>query len=220
MRTRPWAARAAVGVAGISLIITGFACDKPAKPPEPPPAPASQPAPAAPTTASILSTPRQRLALLPLPFALQAPKNWSISHHGNDKVSLTLLDGQLVNGELHVILSERDTITAERYHIIADHVRKEQPKLEQAGGSVRLFDIGDARAIERIEMPAPTTQPVDPTDRLVDWRIDLYVPSGLKYDTYELKFLDMPEAVYRANHPMLETIFDSLTPIPMEPAPF
>ena len=199
----------------IALAVTLTACDKPTPPPH---RTDDKPAASQPTTMSLLAAPRKPLALDLIPFTLQAPQGWTVARHGDDpETALTMLDGTIVGSELHIILNSRPMLTADALKALTEHRRKESDALQKLGGYVSVRDIGDTRIIERLTMPSTAT--TDPTDRIVDWQIDLYVPDGLKYDAYELKVIDLTEDAYQANKQLLESVFSSLKYQSLGPPP-
>ena len=91
-------------------VLIAIGCDRS---PAPPNLPESTPnkAPASrPTTQELLSGPRKKLPLLPLPLSAQVPQSWQVK---SITENLFFLEGPAPSGDVQIQLAERTSQTAE-----------------------------------------------------------------------------------------------------------
>lgn len=200
----------------LTMAVAG--CEK--REPSPPPTALPSP-PVIEKKIDLATAPRKPLLLDLLPFTVDVPEGWKIVRYGDrPTASITMLEGPLPSGHTcHIILSSREPISADRLKAILNQFEKDRPRIEAAGGSLTVRDIGEARAVERREITsasaptatAPSTHPATlPADAVVDWRIHLFVPSGLRYNQYELNLLDVQAEQFLQDEAFLASILGSL----------
>jgi len=184
-------------VLGFCLISIG--CDDRPTPPPEPAAPTSVPAP-------VITTGPLSLGLLP--FTVDVPSNWKVNRYGeNPLTARSMLEGPLPDGEAHLMLGLRENVSGGILKLMVERARKDSAEIIKAGGDVRVREIGAVQIIERRRMPNPASQPADTP---VDWRVTLFVPSGVGYEQYEIKVIDLPVTTLSNNQAMIESIFSSL----------
>ncbi|HEY0009280.1 MAG TPA: hypothetical protein VGB55_11190 [Tepidisphaeraceae bacterium] len=179
------------------------ACDD--TPPDPPPA--TRPGdiahaltePSRPTTQALLEGPRVATPLKLIPFTVEAPESWKVKMYQHGDVSATMLEGPSIGDDARISINLREPVSGE---ILKTWLDKAQSEIKQPteGQTVQTRDVGEIRMIERLRVPASATTPTGEV-ALVDWRLTLFVPSGIKYDQYELKFFDLtPDSFKRNEH--------------------
>jgi len=191
----------------ICLLLSHLACDS--RPPAPPDAaPVETEAERAPTVEP------KRVMLDMLPFTVEVTTQWKVSRYGaNPLTAKAMLEGPLPKGESHILLGLRESVSGDLMKLLIERALKDAPAIQKQGGDVRVRRIGEVQVIERRVMPGaattgPTTLAAD--DATVDWRINLYVPTGLKYEQYELKVLGLDVTSLEENQPLIQAIFESL----------
>jgi hypothetical protein len=206
-----------------ALLTLSIACDDRSSsnnPPPPPPPPTKKPVATKPTTQMILEGPRKRIPLQLIPFSAEVPEGWSIKTYGDSERSVTFLEGPLVNDEAHLTLGLREHMSAEMLKLRIARADKERPQVEKLGGVINVRTTPQMTVVEtRKPAPVPTTLPapapgeeplpIDNEKRL-DWRIELYVTSGIMYDQSVITVMDMSETSFKTNGKVISDIFASL----------
>jgi hypothetical protein len=229
-----WEARQWIGLVVMALVMAGGVggCDeKPDRPPAmtQPTTPAREvrsAEPNAPTTRQLLSAPRQRVVLTPLPLSVSVPPGWEVKQVPN--TSVVFLQGPTPDGEeVHIQLARKETRWSdggptaismdERVSLLAAGARKEQKDHPQTVKRVAVRNLGDAKVFEKQSISASTAltsvddkgQPVvlPPQYR---WTITVFVPGEKEFRSYELNFLNLSVAEYQASHEFLQGILDTL----------
>jgi len=139
--------------------------------------------------------------------------------------AVSMLEGPLPSGEeCHIILGLRESVSADRLKIIFNRAEKDRATLEQNGGSLTIRDLGEARMIDRRQMliasrpplalptdALPTTEPTTlPIEASIDWRIQLFVPAGIKYSQYELNLMDLRAGGFAKDEAFLRALLNTL----------
>lgn len=223
MRFRRPISLSAAALIGLSI----GACDKPA-----PPAADAPPAPKhdiVATTQQILAGPRKPVALGVMPFTVDVPAGWAVQNHGDPgSPSLSMLEGPMSGGDAHLILRARENQSAERMKTLIDRISRDGPAIEKAGGILSIRDLGEVRVVERRDISrsatisgttAPATTLSDAIQRPIEWRITLFVPSGINYEQYEMQFIDLTPAGLLLNEKLLSEIVASLKYVDIGPPP-
>lgn len=193
-------------VVAVSIVVVG--CDDPVPviaPPMPATAPAEPAAPARPTTQSLLTGPRTRTPLAPLPLALQLPPGWSLV----TAAGMPVLNGPAPSGDLTVLLISRNVPTA-------SVALTERGAKDEAAANRSTRPLAEARTVngvrlfERQSVGTRLTPDGSPT---FNWLITVYGPADADSETtptYELNVMGLSRAGYESDKAFLYSILDSV----------
>jgi hypothetical protein len=215
-----WVIAAAAG-----LMVLGAGCKKQAPPPMPDIPRHHAEVPAGPTTQQLLTGPRKRIALSPLPVTASVPEGWSVfSPPGN---TFTFLQGPLPEGgEVHIQLTQKPSLWSdekspmtmdERLELLKAAAQKEQKASLQTIKYVDLRSMGNVKIFEKRSLFQPASgSEVNEQGKPISvplqyrWTITFFVPHDKTYQSYEMNFLDLTESQYTVNRAFLHGIVDSL----------
>ncbi|HEX8520923.1 MAG TPA: hypothetical protein VF669_01620 [Tepidisphaeraceae bacterium] len=175
--------------------------------------------PQRPTTQELLTGPKKRLALTPLPFSAQVPGSWRVETLASG--SLTVLTGPTPSGEAQVQLSSRSLTSKDELGVIQRAAKKELATTQAGTKHVLKADfrkLGDAELFERqaVGQPGPlvvtdlNNQEHTVTATPYTWTITLFVPKGDSYAKFELNFLGLTAEQYKQDKALLDQIVNSL----------
>ncbi len=179
-------------------------------------------APSRPTTQELLSGPRKRLTLIPVPFSASVPVPWKIENLAGG--SVVVLAGPTPSGDVQIQLSTRTAVKQEDLDIIQRAAKKElattQPGTKRVlkaelkklpNNNVQIF------ARQAVGQPAPliitdaNNHEHTETATPFDWTITLFVPNGPDFARYELNFIGgLTAEQHKLDQALLEGIMASL----------
>jgi hypothetical protein len=177
---------------------------------------AEQQGPPRPTTQQLLTGPRKRLALSPIPFSVGVPMSWKIGTPKDGTV--TILEGPTPSGDAQIQINLHPPLTKDKLDIILHGAKKEateEPKKVQI--DVRQLSP-NITVLERrqIGMPGPLLvgpprQEKEITATNYKWTITMFVPREDKqFDQDELNFVALTREQYDQDKELLDGIVKSL----------
>jgi hypothetical protein len=176
--------------------------------------------PSHPTTQELLTGPRKRLTLAPVPFSASVPLPWKLENLASGAV----LAGPTPSGEVQIQLSSRTSVKKEDLDIVQRAAKKElaatQPAIKRVlKAELKKLPNSAAQVFERqaIGQPAPlivtdaNNHEHTETATPFDWTLTLYVPNGTDFARYELNFIGgLTAEQYKQDQQLLEAILSSL----------
>jgi hypothetical protein len=176
--------------------------------------------PKVPTTQELLTGPRKRVDLMPLPLSMEMPVSWGRWNEKNPagiKIDANLFQGYTPNGEVQIQLSSRPSMKPEDLDRIVDAGKKEKAAKPQQILKFELRPLGSAKVLERqsVGLPQPlTTYDPDGTahtsvESNFKWTLTVLVPSSGNYSVYEIE-MDLTKNQYDKDKDFLNTIIDTL----------
>jgi hypothetical protein len=177
-----------------------------------------------PTTQQLLNAPRTALELKFAPVTLQVPPGWEVKSYNEG--TLVTVEGSTPTDVIGISVPVSRTITADQEFALeaqAAHDLKQHPDLLHKLG---VREITGGKVIEHliVDPPLPTAQPGQPATQPIQtmqWTFSVCIPTadGKEYTVYDLKFLGMTLAQYKADQAFLRPIIDSLTYTPSTELP-
>jgi hypothetical protein len=186
--------------------------------------------PSRPTTQELMTGPRKRITLTPVPFSVSVPFQWKLENLAGG--SVVVLAGPTPSGDVQIQLSTRTPAKQEDLDIVQRAAKKElaasQPsskkvlkaELRKLDNNIQIFErqavgqpapliITDANNHEHTETATP-----------FDWTFTLYVPNGPDFARYELNFIGgLTAEQYKQDQPLFDAIIKSLVYEPTSAAP-
>jgi hypothetical protein len=203
------AAVALLTVATASAGLVGCDDPRPAVPTPPLPVATTAPAvaiePQRPTTQALLSGPRTRTVLAPLPLALQLPQGWTLETIADTPV----LNGPAPSGDLTVSLITR-AVSTKAIELTERGAKEEADARPGVHLLAAARTVNGVRIFERQSVGTTIAPDGSPTFR---WHITVYAPASADSEfttTYELNFLGLSRAAFEADKPFLTSIIDSI----------
>jgi hypothetical protein len=199
---------------GMLVIITTTAivicgCDKPAPPPTiatKPPAEATQPA--GPTTQELLNGPYKRVSLTPIPFWARVPESWE--NKIPKGTTLNFLEGPGPDGGTIQISLENGTLVPSE-DILKNLLKRAQKNADANKDKFRLFQIKQMGETQVMEEQTSFTNPQDPQQQLIDWKLTFFVHRDIDYATYVVDVLGLPAGRFEQSKELIGKIFGSIT---------
>jgi len=176
--------------------------------------------PQRPTTQELLTGPRKRINVTPLPFSANVPLSWKVESLGAG--SIIVLTGPSPSGEAQIQLANRSTAKKEELEIIQRAAKKEltQPATDSVKRTVKVDfrKLGDVEVFERqaVGLPGPLTttdaQGIEHTETATPytWTVMLFVPQGSEYARYEMNFIGLTAEQYKQDKQLLDAIMATL----------
>ena len=173
-----------------------------------------------PTTQELLTGPRSRTALIPLPLTMDLPPGWGRFEDVNQAgLKLpNLLQGYTPSGAVEIELRPRPAMKKEDLERMVEGGRKEMQEKPQQILKFELRDLSQMKILERqsVGEPRPLTtydaqnQPHTTTESPFNWVVSALVPSGDAYQVYELSFLGLTKSQYDKDKEFLNDILGTL----------
>jgi hypothetical protein len=203
----------------IFLLLAGCDKDSDSASTLPPPEP---PKPTRPTTQQLVNGPRIALDLKFVPLVLQTPDSWQVKTY-EDGLRV-MIEGDSPADTVQIsVPAYRDITPEQEANLEAESARdfsQAADLLPKSG--VTAKDLGAKTSGKLIELftinppavpDAGTTQPI----QTVQWVFTICIPTtdGKHFTAYELRFLGLTLAQYKADQAFLRTIVDSVSYKPM-----
>jgi hypothetical protein len=177
--------------------------------------------PKAPTTQELLTGPRKRVELMPLPVTIEMPVSWGRWNEKNPagiKLDANLLQGYTPNGEVQIQLSSRPSMKQDDLDRIMDAGKKEMAAKPMQILKLDLRPLGSVKMLERqsVGLPQPlTTYNPDGTahtsvESNFNWTLSVLVPTEGAYSVYEINFIGLTKNQYEKDKDFLHGITDTL----------
>ena len=171
---------------------------------------------------------RERIALIAIPFTIEAPKSWLVQASAGNKI---VLHGMTPSGELDVLLFKGPTLTrAARDALLKQTSMTAPPTTNAATTSAAASNsstIASSAGIAPIEVRREVSAhdgidiikrvevqsaPVgDPELVAIQWNMTCIVPgTGVDFDVYELSVIGLSKAMFDHDERFIQSILDTL----------
>jgi hypothetical protein len=162
----------------------------------------------------LLTGPRKRLVLGPLPLVMEVPESWKVETPAGGTVAW--LDGPTPHGHVRIELTSQGTpFNAQSLKLMDEQAKREAAtKAANAPEVTPLRSVGGtARAREQREVRPGTVVDEDGKTRkteVLDWSIEVYVGQDTGYTLDLLHFAMLPLDLYQQDKDFLEHIVSTL----------
>jgi hypothetical protein len=177
-----------------------------------------------PTTQELVSGPRSRTALMPLPLTMELPPGWGKFEDVNDALlnvaaaGINLLQGRTPNGEVQIQLTAKPALKQETLDQLMAGGKKEMAEKPDEIVKLELRDLGNVKIMERqkVGKPAPlATFDANGNEHITtespfNWTISVLVPSEGAFQVYELNFIGLTKSQYDKDATFLTGVINTL----------
>jgi hypothetical protein len=171
--------------------------------------------PKVPTTQELVSGPRSRTVLVPLPLTMELPVGW---RQMKDVPSSQLWQGYTPSGEVQLQLNSRRPMTQQELDRLMTGAKKEMAEKPQQILKVDLRQQGNVKILERqsVGEPRPLTVydsnnvPHTSTESIFTWTVSVLVPMNDEFQVYELNFFGLTKSQYDKDKDFLNSILSTL----------
>jgi hypothetical protein len=173
--------------------------------------------PKRPTTQELLTGPRKRIVLGPMPFSVRAPASWKIEVLPANGISM--LQGPTPSGEAQIQLSTRPTTSSQDLDRLVQGAKKELAEHPDRVRKAELRSIGAVKIFERqaLGTPGPLTVMDSTGEEHVEtatpynWTVWMFVPAaGGSFEKYEMNFIGLTEKEHDIDKPLLDEIVSTI----------
>ena len=207
-----------VMVLPVAMLVAAGCEEKPQVPPELLSKPAEPRAGGIPrpTTQELISGPRSRTVLSPLPLTMDLPPSWGRESLNDIPTPANLLQGYTPSGEVQIQLATRPPMKQAQLDALLVGAKKEMEKDPQQ--KVELRTQGKMKILERqsVGKPRPLTvydsnmQPKTTEESIFNWSVLALLPRDDGYQAYELIFIGLTKSQYDKDRAFLEGILRTL----------
>ena len=176
-----------------------------------------------PTTQQLLNAPRTPLELKFAPITLQVPPGWEVKSYNQG--ALVTVEGSTPTDLIGISVPVSRSITADQESALEAQAGRDLKQHPDLLSKLGVRDITGGKVIEHLVVdPVISTLPAETTAATIQtmqWTFSVCIPtsSGKEYTVYDLKFLGMTLAQYKADQAFLRPIIESLTYTPTSDLP-
>jgi hypothetical protein len=192
-----------------SIFILALGCDRsraPMKIPDGSASNTSSTAPAVPTTQKLMDGPYKTVKLDPLPLTASVPESWD--NKVPEGTHLNFLQGPALDGmDVQLSLEPGSSMRPDQVKNVLQGAKKEADKDKQ---NVRKFEIRQMGDVQAMEEQRILSNPDNPRQQAIDWRITYFVPRDIDTNSYTVEVLGLSQDRFEKCQPLLRKIIDSI----------
>lgn len=171
--------------------------------------------PPVPTTQQLLTAPRVRTTLAPLPLSMELPPSWQPM---KDAPAPNLWEGYTPSGQVQLQLTTRRALSQQDLDRLMEGASKEMQQHPDEVLKVELRPKGNIKILERqtVGRPAPmvlydkNNVPHTTNESIFNWNTSVLIPDGDKYQVYELNFIGLTQSQYKKDESFLKSILSTI----------